>query len=118
MSTQNQLKTIERKLDTLTNIAGVLLQGEVVIMSAIQDLETELQGLTEAVPAVGNLILRLMKLVEDAAPGEARIAAITAQVRANKDSLVAATLAGTPVEPSRGPSPDANADAARVRAAR
>lgn len=98
-------RKVDRLLDIVERIDRRTSRMEVFEMAAMDDLLTQLKAETDAEQAVLALVNGLVAQVAAAQGDPAKIQAAIAQMKANTDALVAATLAGTPVTPSNPATP-------------
>lgn len=91
---------IMRRLDWIAEALSQLL-GKVDDMAAdFTALEAELQGITDAEAAVEKLIQTLIDAQRNTGADQARINDNVSKLQQLKTRLVAATLAGTPADPT------------------
>lgn len=68
--------------------------------AAIDELKAEVAPMSDAVTAVAATVDRLLAMVEEAGDDPEEIRAVVANIRAEREKIVAAALKGTPIEPS------------------
>lgn len=91
---------LEHRFDRLESLLRLVLQKEAQIMSIADDIVAEVTGETDAVTALSAVVDRLVAAVEAAGTDGPKLQAALASIKANKAAIVAATLKGTPAEPT------------------
>lgn len=89
---------LTRRLDRIDQALQTIEQEVRTMALNLTGLEAEVAADTDAANAVATVIDRLIQAIEDQSGNQARIDAVLAQMKANKDTLIAAALRGTPAE--------------------
>jgi hypothetical protein len=98
------IKRIEAKVDEslhlLRLVVSMLTNERQFIMSALDDLEKQVQANTDAEASAVALIKGLAEQVAQAASDPAKVTALAAKLKASADALGAAVFANTPAAPA------------------
>lgn len=105
---EQQIQRIENKLDTLLKelrafrtedrIGDEKMSAET--QAAIDELTAEVAPISDAVTAVHTTVDRLIAMYEEAGDDPAQIRAVTANLKTEKERIIAAAMKGTPIDPS------------------
>lgn len=86
----------------------ILVSGDNIIMSALDDLKAQVQATTDVAASAVTLIHGLADQLAASKDDPAKIAALAATLKSSSDALAAAVVANTPAAPPAPPAPPAD----------
>lgn len=94
----NPFGRIEHQIQQLSDKVDTLLAQGVGVMSAIDDLATQVQANTDAEASAVTLIQGIATQLAASAGDAAKVTALSTQLRTSADALAAAIVANTPAQ--------------------
>lgn len=93
------VESMNRKLDRITYLLLLTVKGEIEMSKEFDDLTTQVTSNTNAIQSAITLINGIADRITAAGVDPAKLAALTAELKAKDDELSAAVVANTPAAP-------------------